>query len=75
MNFDIIIVRWQKDTQIMCLEKLVTGKSINLSELHIRPIVVILLISYQKIQIQMINVQRMFKIGCKQHALTFMANV
>lgn len=28
-----------------------------------------------KIQIQMINVQRMFKIGCKQHALTFMANV
>ncbi len=75
MNFDITIVRWQKDIQIMCLEKLVTGKSINLSELHIRPIVVILLISYQRIQIQMINVQRMFKIGFKQHALTFMANV
>ena len=59
----------------MCLEKLVTGKSINLSELHIRLIVVILLISYQRIQIQTINVQHMFKIGFKQHALTFMANV
>ena len=56
MSSDITIVRWQKDIQIMCLEKLVTGKSINLSELHIRPIVVILLISYQKILIQMISV-------------------